>query len=97
MLSKDEAWDTLDLPTRQRLYALLPAPSGGEAPHDPTVNPMQTDHAEAIEFVLEKWQSNLKDGRETKKWRDEAVRTGRERAMQVRRSKEESGEEDKKV
>jgi hypothetical protein len=29
---------------------------------------------------LRKWQDDLKDGRESKKWRDEAIQAGRDRA-----------------
>jgi hypothetical protein len=51
----------------------------GEIPHDPNVNPLQSRFGKAIENELRKWQDDLKEGRETKKWREEAVLAGRDR------------------
>jgi hypothetical protein len=79
ILHKEAAWETLDLETRQRLYALLPASIAGEMPHDPSVNPLQSQFGKAIENELRKWQDDLKEGRETRKWREEAMLAGRDR------------------
>ena len=65
--------------TRQRLYSLLP-PSADEMPHNLNVNPLQSQCGKGIEKELRKWQDDLKDGREVKKWRDEAMQAGRDRA-----------------
>ncbi|KAK1083533.1 hypothetical protein LTR33_003204 [Friedmanniomyces endolithicus] len=78
-LRKEGAWDTLTLETRKRLYALLPAPRPGEPPHDPDVNPLKTPLRPYIEEELRIWQDDLKDGKETKKWREEAMLAGVER------------------
>jgi hypothetical protein len=80
ILSKEAAWDTLDSETRQRLYALLPASVPGDMPHDPNVNPLQSRFGKAIEKELRKWQDDLKEGRETKKWREEAMLAGKDRS-----------------
>ena len=84
--------------TRQRLYSLLP-PSADEMPHNLNVNPLQSQCGKGIEKELRKWQDDLKDGREVKKWRDEAMQAGRDRASGVLdvaqiegRDKRESGE-----
>jgi hypothetical protein len=62
----------LDLETRQRLYSLLPPSTNEEFPHNFDVNPLQSQFGKGIEKELRKWQDDLKDGRDTKKWRDEA-------------------------
>jgi len=80
VLRKDGAWETLDLETRQRLYSLLPPSTNEDFPHDFDVNPLQSQFGKDIENELRKWQDDLKDGRETKKWRDEAIQAGRDRA-----------------
>lgn len=69
----------MDYETKQRLYSLLP-PTNGETPHDPNVNPLRTQFGKGIENELRKWQDDVKDGRESKKWRDEAIQAGRDRA-----------------
>jgi hypothetical protein len=48
-------------------------------PHDLSVNPLQSRFGKAIENELRKWQDHLKEGRETKKWREEAMLAGRDR------------------
>lgn len=101
VLRKESAWDTLDLETRQRLYALLPAPADGEPPHDPNVNPLETQLGKAIEDELRKWQDGLKEGREGKKWREDAMLAGRDRTsgkfdvQQTGGRESESGEDGK--
>jgi hypothetical protein len=59
---------------------MLPTPTDGEAPYDLNVNPIRTQFGKGIENELRKWQDDLKDGRESKKWRDEAMQAGRDRA-----------------
>ncbi|KAK0932787.1 hypothetical protein LTR29_015639 [Friedmanniomyces endolithicus] len=78
-LRREGAWDTLSFETREKLYALLPAPRQGEPPHDPDVNPLKTAYRPYIEEELRIWQDDLKDGKETKKWREEAMLAGVER------------------
>ena len=68
--------------TRQRLYSLLPPPAN-EVPHNLNVNPLQSQFGKGIEKELRKWQDDLKDGREVKKWREEAMQAGRDRASGV--------------
>jgi hypothetical protein len=51
----------------------------GDTPHDLGVNPLETRFGKAIENELRKWQDDLKEGRETKKWREEAMLAGRDR------------------
>ena len=80
ILRKEGAWDTLDLETRRRLYSLLPPPNNEDMPHNLNVNPLQSQFGKGIENELRKWQDDLKDGRESKKWRDEAMQAGRDRA-----------------
>lgn len=79
VLRKEAAWEALDIETRQRLYSLLPAPADGEPPHDPNVNPLETKLGKAIEDELRKWQDDLKEGKEGKKWREDAILAGRDR------------------
>lgn len=79
MLSKDDAWSTLPLETRQHLYTLLPEPRPDQPPHDVNVNPMHSWLRPHIDNALRNWQNDLKAGRETKKWREEAMRAGRDR------------------
>lgn len=80
LLRKPQAWETLPLATRSEIYALLPAPREGEPAHDVEVNPLKSAYRPFIEEGLRRWQADLKDGKETKKWRGEAVQAGRERA-----------------
>lgn len=79
VLRKEEAWMTLPQEVREQLYALLPAPGDGELAHDVNVNPLKTDYKSHIEEELRRWQQDLKDGREGKKWREEAMQAGRDR------------------
>ena len=80
ILRKESAWETLDLETRQRLYSLLPPSTNEDMPHNLDVNPLQSQFGRGIENELRKWQGDLKDGRESKKWREEAMQAGRDRA-----------------
>ncbi|KAF2717958.1 hypothetical protein K431DRAFT_297352 [Polychaeton citri CBS 116435] len=77
--TKPEAWALLPFATRQHLYTLLPSPPPGEPPHDPDVNPLETHCRPYIEEELRRWQEDLAEGREAKKWRAEALEAGRAR------------------
>lgn len=79
MLRKEEAWETLDFQTREHLYSLLPAPQEGEPEHNPDVHPLKSHYKSHIEEELRRWQEDLKDGREGKKWREEAMQAGQDR------------------
>lgn len=80
VLRKEAAWEDLPLETKQRLYELLPkAPDG--RPHNPEVHPLKTLYANNIKGELHAWQEDLKDGKETKKWRDEALKAGQDRSL----------------
>jgi hypothetical protein len=78
-MSQPAAWITLPVEVRQQLYDLLPPPSTGELPWDPEVHPMDTLLRPHIITGLTTWQTGLVDGREVKKWRDEAVQAGKDR------------------
>lgn len=43
------------------------------------MNPLESSLGREIEDELRKWQEDLKAGRESKKWRDEAMQAGRDR------------------
>lgn len=74
------AWELLPLETRQRLYELLPpAPEG--RPHNPDVHPLKSLYQKNIVSEMRAWQEDLKDGKETKKWRDEAMQAGQDRSL----------------
>lgn len=79
LLRKDEAWILLPAEVRQQLYSLLPLPREGEAPHDPDVHPLNTAYKQHIEKEIRRFKDDLKEGREQKKWRDEAMQAGRDR------------------
>ena len=77
---KEDAWHTLPFKTRLQLYTLLPEPRDGEPAHDPDVHPLKSVYKSYIEEELRRWQEDLKDGRESKKWREEAMQAGKDRA-----------------
>lgn len=79
ILRKEEAWDTLPRETRQTLYDLLPAPRGGEPPHDVDVHPLKTAYKQYIEDGIRTWQQDLIDGREAKSWREQAMQAEKDR------------------
>ena len=58
---------------------MLPGPVDGESPHDPAVNPLRTDYHSHVEEALRKWQDDLRDGKEEKKWRQDAMKAGLDR------------------
>ena len=76
LLRHEAAWQTLPFATRSKLYALLPAPLEGEAPRDLDVSPLDTDLKQYIEGAFRQYQDDLKEGRETRKWRSEALEAG---------------------
>lgn len=79
-LTKEEAWEILPLATRQRLYGLLPpAPEG--RPHNFDVHPCKTLYKDNITKEIKAWQEDLKEGKETKKWREEALQAGHDRSQ----------------
>ncbi|SMR46843.1 unnamed protein product [Zymoseptoria tritici ST99CH_1E4] len=78
ILRKDDAWDQLDAPTRQRLYDLLPPRPDGE-PHDINVNPLKCPHEKYIRRAIKSWQEDLIDGKEAKAWRESAIQAGKDR------------------
>ncbi|KAK5155644.1 hypothetical protein LTS14_005905 [Recurvomyces mirabilis] len=79
LLKKPGLWDALPLEKRQELYAMLPTPADGQTPHDPAMNPLRSEHHFYIEEALRKWQDDLKDGKEEKKWRQDAMKASVDR------------------
>lgn len=74
MLRRDDAWIALPRETREHLYTLLPAADESEPPRDPDVNPLHIQRLKKyIEEEARRWQEDLKEGREVKKWRTEAM------------------------
>jgi hypothetical protein len=69
------------LEARQQLYTLLPPPQEGEPEHNPDVHPLKSMYKPYIEEELRRWQEDLKDEREGKKWREEAMQAGRDRVQ----------------
>lgn len=68
----------MDLETKQRLYSLLPPWKPGETP-DFDVNPLKTRLGSTIAAELRQWQQDLREGRERKGWREEALAAGKAR------------------
>ncbi|EME47183.1 hypothetical protein DOTSEDRAFT_124793 [Dothistroma septosporum NZE10] len=83
LLRKNEAWALLPQEDRQKLYNMLPKPQEGEAQHNLGANPMQTMYRPYIEAELRKWQDDLREGKETKAWREQAIEAGKEREKGV--------------
>lgn len=74
LLRRDDAWIQLPQDTREHLYSLLPSPDYQERPRDPDVNPLAIEELRPhIEAELKRWQDDLRAGRETKKWKNEAM------------------------
>lgn len=74
MLRKDDAWISLPQATREHLYSLLPPAEESEPARDPDVNPLHIEGLKSyIEAELRRWQEDLTEGREVKKWRGEAM------------------------
>lgn len=95
MLRKDEAWATLSREKREEIYAYFPEPKEDEEPYDVDVNPMHTKFAPKLEDNILRFQKDLQDGKETKAWRDNALKASKARreegwdAMRKKHRKEE--------
>jgi hypothetical protein len=59
---------------------MLPPPLAGEAAHDIDVHPLKTRYRPFIEEELRRWQDDVRDGKEGKKWREDAMKAGQDRA-----------------
>ncbi|KAK4506192.1 hypothetical protein PRZ48_004157 [Zasmidium cellare] len=79
ILRQEDAWESLPEEARQNLYNLLPPPTGGEPPHNIDVHPLQTQYKQHIEEGIRTWQNDLKDGREVKSWREQAMQVEEDR------------------
>jgi hypothetical protein len=79
MFRKADSWLLLPKDVREQLYALLPEPMEGDPPYDPDIHPLKTPCKQYIEEELRLWQQDLKDGRETRKWRTEAMQASKDR------------------
>ncbi|KAF2207002.1 hypothetical protein CERZMDRAFT_102848 [Cercospora zeae-maydis SCOH1-5] len=82
VLRKEAAWETLPVEARRELYSLLPSKPGGGA-YDINVHPLTTHLRAYIEEEVRQYQDDLNEGKETKKWREEAIQAGQERASGV--------------
>lgn len=77
MLQSENAWSTLPRETREHLYALLPPADDSESERDPDVNPLLIARLKPyITEELTRFKEDLKDGKETKKWRADAMQVG---------------------
>lgn len=79
MLHKADAWSSLPVEVRQQLYSMLPSPCGDEPAHDIDVHPLRTPYRRHLEKEVRKWQADLADGKETNKWRNDALQAGKDR------------------
>lgn len=68
----------MDYETQQHLYSLLP-PARPNTRHNPHMHPCSTAFWPAIVAEMRAWQDDLKEGRETKKWREDAMKAGKDR------------------
>lgn len=71
------AWETLSAEKRDELYGYLPTVPGA---HNIDAHPMSTALRAHIEEEIRVYQTDLNDGKETKKWREDAIKAGRERS-----------------
>ncbi|WPH03478.1 Hypothetical protein R9X50_00635800 [Acrodontium crateriforme] len=78
ILRKEGAWNTLAEHTRREIYMLLPEPRASEPDHNVDVNPLDTRYRPYIEEEARIFLLDLKDGKEGKKWRDNAIEAGAE-------------------
>nr|POF17766.1 hypothetical protein CFP56_13178 [Quercus suber] len=76
-LDNEKAWMTLPKALRQELYSQLP--TIGNESHDIDINPLHSALRPYMEDAIANWQEDLREGRESKKWRQEAIDAGRER------------------
>lgn len=77
VLRDEAAWNTLPKETREELYRYLPKLPGG---YNIDVHPLSTSLQPYIEGEIRLYQTDLNDGKETKKWREEAMKAGMERS-----------------
>lgn len=70
------AWETLSAEKREELYSYLPSIPGG---HNIDVHPLHSSLRAQIEEEIRVYQADLNDGKETKKWREDAIKAGQER------------------
>ncbi|KAL1306544.1 hypothetical protein AAFC00_005234 [Neodothiora populina] len=81
LLSNEEAWSTLPEDKQRALYSMLPQPQDTRAaPLDHRVHPLRNEYAPYIKHFLHEWQTDLIEGRNTLKWRNEARQASGERA-----------------
>ena len=79
LLRRDEAWILLPRDIREQLYSLLPRPGADQPPQDADVHPLHTMYKPYIEEELRPFGEDLREGREQKKWRLEAMQAGKDR------------------
>ncbi|KAI5273225.1 hypothetical protein E4T47_03542 [Aureobasidium subglaciale] len=84
LLTKEEAWSSLDLETRRELYRMLPSTLKGDmVAIDPDVHPLKTGFAKYIKHFIYEWEQDLAAGRRTAKWQREAKQASGERIAGV--------------
>lgn len=59
---------------------MLPPPLEGEPPHDKDVHPFHTHLKPYIENEIRRWQDDLREGKEAKSWRNQAILAGKARS-----------------
>ncbi|KAI5205507.1 hypothetical protein AUEXF2481DRAFT_385307 [Aureobasidium subglaciale EXF-2481] len=80
LLTKQEAWSSLDLETRRELYRMLPSTLKGDmVAIDPDMHPLKTGFAKYIKHFIYEWEQDLAAGRRTAKWQREAKQASGER------------------
>ncbi|KAI5210715.1 hypothetical protein E4T39_00062 [Aureobasidium subglaciale] len=80
LLTKEEAWSSLDLETRRELYRMLPSTlQGNMVAIDPNVHPLKTGFAKYIKHFIYEWEQDLAAGRRTAKWQREAKQASGQR------------------
>ncbi|CAD0091297.1 unnamed protein product [Aureobasidium mustum] len=77
LLTREEAWSTLDLDTRRELYSMLPVTNDSD--FDPDVHPLKTSFAKYIRHFIYEWEQDLAAGRNTAKWQKQAKQATGER------------------
>lgn len=81
ILENDNAWMTLSKEIRQGLYDQFPAPLAGAEPRDIDINPLHSMFRPYVEDAITAWQEDLREGRETKKWRQDATDIAKQREL----------------
>ena len=77
LLTREEAWTSLDLDTRRELYRMLPV--SHDSDFDPDVHPLKTSFAKYIRHFIYEWEQDLAAGRNTGKWQKQAKQATGER------------------